>query len=43
MDAMTKIFFLNKVSLLFDGRHGKYFVIFAVVQDEERALMNHFE
>ena len=35
--------FPNNVSVLFDWTYGKYFVIFAVMQNEERALMNNFE
>ena len=42
MAAMKKFSFLNKVSMLFDWTQGKYFVGFAVMQDEERALLNYF-
>ena len=40
MAAMKKFYFLNKVSVLFDWTQGNIFVIFTVMQDEERALMN---
>ena len=42
MATMKKFSFLNEVSLLFDWTQGKYFVVFAVMQDEERALLNYF-
>ena len=40
---LKKMAAMKNFSMLFYWTQGKYFVIFAVMQDKARALMNYFE